>query len=407
MNTILHSYPSWATPDGESPTANHYRSHHNSLLNALYQKVLVPLSSPANFVANSFMRIFTHINPGEDCSWSVAKVAKIAGLILAIALITPPAIIPIALLVLARLAMTALKPTMMVVINNNLLPPTPAQNDAIRLMSYNTGLMPEPASTLNHLQNPDTRAHAIAEKIIRTNSDVVALQEVFDIGATQALVKSLKAHYPYIIHSVGDKPFGLNSGLFFASKYPIVDAQFHKFTNLAREDALASKGLLLVTLQNDTQLVTIGNTHLQAIDGAPYDTIRQEQLEAVEKLYRDHVTEKPTFLLGDLNMAAKRCTGVGPLGLLSEGGAVYEGSNFCDVHLSDGESPVGSFYDTDKPSSWESDTPEVKAGRIDYILRYNPLGDLDVPRVDINTEFGKISDHLPVTAKVRLRAIAE
>lgn len=83
--------------------------------------------------------------------------------------------------------------------------------------------------------------------------DIVCLQEVFDLRASAHLCRLLGPQYEHIIYDVGI--YGLhagsalkllNSGLFLASRYPILAAEFHCYPKATSEDALAAKGLLCV-----------------------------------------------------------------------------------------------------------------------------------------------------------------
>ncbi|XP_043363151.1 sphingomyelin phosphodiesterase 3-like isoform X2 [Dermochelys coriacea] len=82
--------------------------------------------------------------------------------------------------------------------------------------------------------------------------DFLCLQEVFDQRAGARLCQLLSPFYEHIVYDVG--VYGLhgctlkvfNSGLFLASRYPVLAAQYHCYPNGIREDALSAKGLLSV-----------------------------------------------------------------------------------------------------------------------------------------------------------------
>ncbi|KAL7990194.1 hypothetical protein Chor_010548 [Crotalus horridus] len=83
------------------------------------------------------------------------------------------------------------------------------------------------------------------------NMDIVCLQEVFDPRASAHLCRFLGPQYEHIIYDVGTYglPVGpapklLNSGLFLASRYPLLAVEFHCYSNGSGEDAMAAKGLL-------------------------------------------------------------------------------------------------------------------------------------------------------------------
>ncbi|XP_050795365.1 sphingomyelin phosphodiesterase 3-like isoform X2 [Gopherus flavomarginatus] len=97
--------------------------------------------------------------------------------------------------------------------------------------------------------------------------DFVCLQEVFDQRAGAHLCQLLSPFYEHIVYDVG--AYGLqgcctlkvlSSGLFLASRYPVLAAQYRCYPNGIREDALSAKGLLSVQVQ-------LGAAHGQRIVG--------------------------------------------------------------------------------------------------------------------------------------------
>lgn len=83
--------------------------------------------------------------------------------------------------------------------------------------------------------------------------DILCLQEVFDKRAAAKLAEILSPLFGYILYDVGVYACSsgcgfkfFNSGLLVASRYPVMEAQYHCFPNGRREDALAAKGLLSV-----------------------------------------------------------------------------------------------------------------------------------------------------------------
>lgn len=86
------------------------------------------------------------------------------------------------------------------------------------------------------------------------NVDILCLEEVFDKRAAQKLTNALRPVYGHILYDVGvyacQPPCScssfkfFNSGLFLASRFPVLEAQYRCFPNSRGEDALAAKGLL-------------------------------------------------------------------------------------------------------------------------------------------------------------------
>ncbi|KAM6454996.1 sphingomyelin phosphodiesterase 5-like isoform 2-T2 [Liasis olivaceus] len=121
-----------------------------------------------------------------------------------------------------------------------------------------------------------------------SNVDFLCLQEVFDPRASARLCQILSPHFEHIVYDVGT--YGLqacsalkllNSGLFLASRYPLLAVEFHCYPNGTGEDALSAKGLLcaqvqLGACQGRRVIGYLSCTHLQApkADGP----IRYDQL---------------------------------------------------------------------------------------------------------------------------------
>lgn len=123
------------------------------------------------------------------------------------------------------------------------------------------------------------------------NLDFLALQEVFDHGATTRLRRQLHRYFPYVLSDVGQYGWKsccsrfkfLNSGLMLASRYPILDARYECYPNGRGEDALAAKGALFAkvhvgTSHQEQRIVGyLTCTHLHAIEGDA--SVRCEQLD--------------------------------------------------------------------------------------------------------------------------------
>ncbi|GCB61509.1 hypothetical protein scyTo_0012929 [Scyliorhinus torazame] len=117
----------------------------------------------------------------------------------------------------------------------------------------------------------------------------VCLLEVFEKRAAAKLKQLLQPAFGHILYDVGVYGFHgccefkfLNSGIFLASRYPILDAKFYCFPRTRGEDSLAAKGLLCVKVQvgltqKGQQIVGyLSCTHLHAT--AEDCHIRQSQL---------------------------------------------------------------------------------------------------------------------------------
>ncbi|KAM3828662.1 sphingomyelin phosphodiesterase 3 [Vipera latastei] len=130
------------------------------------------------------------------------------------------------------------------------------------------------------------------------NLDFLCLQEVFDKRAAEKLKNQLHRYFEYILYDVGVYSCHgccsfkfVNSGLLFASRYPVMDAAYHCYPNGKGTDALSSKGALFLKVQvgstpQDQRIVGyISCTHLQAL--AEDTTVRCEQLDLLQDWLAD------------------------------------------------------------------------------------------------------------------------
>nr|XP_023492943.1 sphingomyelin phosphodiesterase 3 isoform X1 [Equus caballus]XP_023492944.1 sphingomyelin phosphodiesterase 3 isoform X1 [Equus caballus] len=102
-------------------------------------------------------------------------------------------------------------------------------------------------------RHPDEAFDHEVSAFFPANLDFLCLQEVFDKRAAAKLKDQLHGYFEYILYDVG--VYGcqgccsfkfLNSGLFFASRYPIMDVAYHCYPNGRCSDSLASKGALFL-----------------------------------------------------------------------------------------------------------------------------------------------------------------
>lgn len=176
----------------------------------------------------------------------------------------------------------------------------------IKIITLNTALMPEYISTINNMRPPYERAHEIATRLLRIDAEVICLQEVFDHPSTERLCEELKERYPFIIHSVAPRWFGLNSGLFIASKYEMISPSFWHFDTLSGGDLYANKGVLATSLVvTGRKVIHLFNTHLQAQNGRWKERlVAIEQIKSIvsKRMYDDSLN-LGSLVCGDFNIA--------------------------------------------------------------------------------------------------------
>lgn len=83
------------------------------------------------------------------------------------------------------------------------------------------------------------------------NVDFICFQEIWTVRHSKKLKDLLHHKYPYIVYDIGINTIksncliGLDSGLMFASKYPILNIEFKTFGQKMNACRFSSKGLLM------------------------------------------------------------------------------------------------------------------------------------------------------------------
>lgn len=277
------------------------------------------------------------------------------------------------------------------------------------------------------LDSPAQRVPLIGKKLAERADDIFCGQEVFDKQAAQVLTAYLRNTHS-VLYNIGCGSI-VNSGLFFASRYPILidEVRFWRFTNLAAEDNLSDKGVLRIPVSipsaEGSNLVVVYITHLQAKLGEKYTKIRQEQAEAIRTIVLQDQNKNncPHFVLGDLNITDIESDGSQP----NEYSQLQESffSSFHDFYLMDHDKqgnrikdealyvsknePKGSFYAMEEFGSGK-ELPQV---RYDYCLLYQKdKKDESFTNLTSHSELCRwmepnLSDHLPLTTVVNTQQL--
>jgi endonuclease/exonuclease/phosphatase family metal-dependent hydrolase len=203
------------------------------------------------------------------------------------------------------------------------------------------------------------RIDRLAEIISKQNADFVLLQEVsFQPGLE--LYEKLKDKYPHFYTRIGPNAPRMDSGLFIASKKPIVSEPI--FVSFG--DASMKRGAFCF----ETTDFWVLTTHLSAGDGADNERERSRQMDIVTNTVKElkAKTAKPCFVMGDLNI--NRAAG-GPLEEYYSSGInhAYFDSYALTHPMLTAESATATNYFNRYARGIEAD-PSAKTEIVDYAL---------------------------------------
>eukprot|EP01133_Synstelium_polycarpum_P012837 gene12837-15072_t len=194
-------------------------------------------------------------------------------------------------------------------------------DDGIRIVTLNLGLL------CDHLTSVEERTETIAKSLVNLPEkyDIICLQEVFKPSAKERLTRVLRPHYAYIVEKSGE-----DSGLYFASTFPILWSDFRLFNEGIGMDVHASKGVQGVKLDlssvKEGAVLYVFNAHLQSNPDSSVawqmvagddktkkaQTVRTLQLQSIRDFISTELTKQSAnlkkvglILCGDMNIVGE------------------------------------------------------------------------------------------------------
>ncbi len=157
------------------------------------------------------------------------------------------------------------------------------------------------------------RVNQVAENILKENSDIVCLSEVYDFAAAKVLYNKLKDQYSHFYINIGPHHWAAKSGLFVASKYKIQDPHFIDFhsTLVHNKDSCRRGGFAFEAVDKDNKpIAKVYSAHLEYSenDSNPSKAekqARKEEIDLIVKDIADSAIRSPVLLTGDLNFPEK------------------------------------------------------------------------------------------------------
>lgn len=174
--------------------------------------------------------------------------------------------------------------------------------EEVKILSWNVFMLPKPVRF--SLQN--TRTDLIVEELLKSDADIILLQEAFSGKFKSELKKKSIDKYPYQYYLNRRIPslkiFG--SGLYYMSKHPFEVLERVYFKRCTIADCFAAKGSAVVEVSLPSgRKIQVANTHLQA--GGKNIKIRFKQLAQIKKALASVAAPGvPQILAGDMNIDA-------------------------------------------------------------------------------------------------------
>lgn len=259
----------------------------------------------------------------------------------------------------------------------------------LKMITYNTQMMPSIAGVVDHLNQPKQRVKDIPGTM--KDADVVVMEELFDPGLRETMLELMTREYPYNTLVVGDDSHKmLTGGVIIFSRWPIEVEDQIVFREGSGMDDLAAKGVSYARINKNGFIFHVFGTHLQSGDDAY--AIRQQQLSEMKSFIQSKNINgnAPVILAGDFNIIKNSAE-----------------ENYLTAMLNVKEDENIGF-----PYSVDSQTNSMNVGKsrdkIDYIFaELNHLQPVKAyTRVWINRAFTDatmwpqfdLSDHYPVTS---------
>lgn len=254
------------------------------------------LSRPFRYITIPFLRMYTAIRPGEfgNCnSYFLEKVRRIFCIIFSVTLL--PIAVPMALFGgLVDCAGNYIKQNPYYYVQGKAQEIMPgSQNKFYSLNACDFwGGIPLPCGGQ---RTSSERIDELCQRLQKIDAGIVVLQEMgFDAALT--LIDKLKKEYAHFFTQIGPNPWMMESGLFLASKFPILQVGFIPFPG--------QSGIRRGAFYVETPSFIFFTAHLHPDDTAKDQGIRKDQLNLITKKMHEmkKSTGKPCFIMGDFNI---------------------------------------------------------------------------------------------------------
>lgn len=261
--------------------------------------------------------------------------------------------------------------------------------DSLQITTWNLYLLPRIAPVKQM-----KRADSIVAFLLDLDSDVLVLQELFHKKASQQIVDGLMKRYPHQTGIPRGRLLKASSGVAIFSKYPIGDISEKTYSDCAGPDCLSAKGVYYAEVRLPTGGLSLYSTHCQSGGGSKKEQIRIAQFREIKALRErwDPTEGRIEIFAGDLNA--------------SFGGPAYD--SLISLLGLDALTVNENIPWTYHPKLKHLQPTNNAASMYDYLLIEEEESGrhisswMDRPTMRLKNKSIRLSDHYPLTARIRL-----
>ncbi len=180
----------------------------------------------------------------------------------------------------------------------------------LKILTFNAGLLEIEFFGMPLVKPADFLPERLAElpkRLIGTDADIIAVQEIYLNKHQTELAEALKCVYPYVAYK-RTRAIKSNNGLMIFSKYPIKSVQYKRFKQAGGIDerTVFSKGLLAADIElSNSMIIRVIDIHptsggvANAQDCKKINGVREDQIRMAYDFYKKDRLN--TIILGDFN----------------------------------------------------------------------------------------------------------
>ena len=166
----------------------------------------------------------------------------------------------------------------------------------LKILSWNIHMLP---SLIYHKTKKIKRAKGISEELLKSDYNILVLQEAFHRRARKKIRKRLKEKFPFVYGPANTRflSFKANSGVWILSDRPLIYLNETKYSQCEGDGCLARKGALMMEGEHFGNRFQLIGTHNNGgwVNNSQFHQIRHELLDPFQK---ENVVQ---LICGDFN----------------------------------------------------------------------------------------------------------